>query len=866
MLVGWVLIGASAAAARQPEAGDLPVPEDETPVATAQAPQGNEIGLKIRRIGVGDRARPADWAGFQVELNETSTKARNVIVQVDIPDADGDRAMMRRAVSTTPNQTRSVWLYGWLPRGEVAGSQFRFTVYEATVTDDSSLTGIARYIAGRQLAVRVFQASQRTGIESSESLIGIVGLATGGLDQYPASRDQQGLPPTGHEITELAAGMKPDDLPDHWQGLMPFEAIVWTGQGAEFEPSDIDAAQALALREWVKRGGHLVIVLPSVGQAWYGASGSINPIADIMPIVTPVLQEGVDLNDYRSLFTKDQSVSFGTRRDAALFRLDATANGVGPYDAMPILVGPNNQTVVVRRLVGTGAVTVLGIDPTRRDLGAKNALQAHVFWHRILGKRLPIYSQAEINVLQSGVAAGGSGSKATARPPQYRAERLPVELDAEIPERISKSVSAVKGLLMAFVVFTAYWLLAGPVGFFMLKQRNRQQDAWVAFLAVAAIFTLVGWAGAKVLRLGRDADKHLTLIDHVYGQSNQRMRSWVELTLPKYGEQKVSVAAPPIDSLGTASEWHNTITAWQPSGINAGFGSFPDARGYVVDARYPDSAEYPARATTRQLQIDYAGAVPRNWGMPRPLIADPEQTPLGQEMWIEELARPLDKDSNRLWKINGVLMHDLPGELRDVVGVVVLGQSRFGRMDGVMQAEAYSFNRGKAWLPKEPLDLEAAFGKEKLSALDFNKALEQWRGKTGPRAFVPSAGMAARPFDEAMYGLAFYPMLTPPDPQPINNSEYLVERRSTQCWDLGRWFTQPCVIIVGILGDKTEGAVECPIPISIDGRSGDVVRKQIKGTTVIRWVYPLKPRPPTLTKPTLADPDAVDGAVSEKPI
>jgi hypothetical protein len=740
---------------------------------------------------------------------------------------------------------------------------YQFSVFEARERPGAEGLGpLERHIPGRRIGHRDYQARQTAGISPFNGLIGVVGLATGGLEQFPLGRDgSRGYTPTGHELIELAAGLRPEDLPDRWQGLMPFEALVWTGSGGEYEPSDIKDAQAEAIREWVRRGGHLIIVLPSVGQGWYGSGAGVNPIAEIMPVVTPTLMEGVDLNPYRAMLTNDREVSLPSK-GVALWKLgpapgSLTGAGAGPYDAMPILAGPAGEPVVVRRLVGTGAVTVLGLDPTRRDLSIRNALQAHVFWNRILGKRASVLSAAEIDGRQKGIDPAGRQLPT----PEYIATPVPVEFDLLIGDRINKSASAAAGLLMAFVVFLAYWLLAGPVGYLALKHKGRRQHAWVAFLGVSAAFTLVGWGGASLLKLRRDVDQHLTFVDHVYGQSNQRMRSWIELTLPAYGEQRVSVAAPSSAAEPGSSEWHHTLTSWQPSSVGNGIGSFPDARAYTVDARSPDTADFPARATTRQLQVDYAGSVPADWGMPRPVVGgDLGDVPLGEEIGIVETAGAGGgggQSGQRRWEIRGALTHSLPGDLRDVVVVVNLGQSNYGRRPGMLLSQPWSVALTTPWAPNTVLELDKIIPRE--GGQSFEQALQRWRGEVSGRGLA-TPGLVGGPEQgvdpaRAYLALAFFSMLTPPDAVQIRGDErVLAARQSTHGWDLGRWFTQPCIMIVGTLGDKAgKDAVECPVPISIDGTSGDVVRKGIMGTTVIRWVYPLKARPPELPKASEAE-------------
>ena len=83
--------------------------------------------------------------------------------------------------------------------------------------------------------------------------------------------------------------------------------------------------------------------------------------------------------------------------------------------------------------------------------------------------------------------------------------------------------------------------------------------------------------------------------------------------------------------------------------------------------------------------------------------------------------------------------------------------------------------------------------------------------------------------------LTWAPMLEPPNWQSFQSvsPKLLIQRRMTHGWDLGKWFTQPCLIVVGQLAEA-----ECPVPIYVDGE-----RAASKGRTVVRWIYPLTPNP-----------------------
>jgi hypothetical protein len=63
---------------------------------------------------------------------------------------------------------------------------------------------------------------------------------------------------------------------------------------------------------------------------------------------------------------------------------------------------------------------------------------------------------------------------------------------------------------------------------------------------------------------------------------------------------------------------------------------------------------------------------------------------------------------------------------------------------------------------------------------------------------------------------------------------FIARRQFGQVWDASRWFTQPCVIILGELKGAT------PTPLFVDGEA-----LASEGTTWVRWIYPLPATTPT---------------------
>ena len=820
--------GGAGDGASAPQTGPATANRAMSSLGSSPGGVASEVQLVVRSFGVGNRPRQGEWTGVEIELTDSADKPRNVLVRLACDDIDNDTLWTQRTVVTNPGARQLVWLYFRLPFSARIGSEFPITAHEAEEIAGSGDPGTAS--AGGGGVGAQFRATKLIGalryrmqtdpVDKTSCLFAVVGTRGGGLEQFVRTVPPQGVAfaggggsRTGHEVIEVIGGLTPQTLPDRWMGLSQFEVTGWTGTGTGDQPSQLREGQAEAIREWVKRGGHLCIVLPPVAQPWIGSPS--NPLADIMPLVRVDRVEGVDLSRYRSLLTTSREASLPT--DAVVHTF--VPENAGPYEAMPIMAGPDGECVVVRRIIGSGAVTVIGIDLTSRKLNdVENALRADHFWNRVLGKRAPLFSVSDWqNEIKRSSGAHPYSGPATA-----------LEIDTPIGTAIASNAKAAAGVLLAFVVFLAYWLIAGPLGYYLLKSRGKKQHAWLAFVGAAAVFTVVAWGGANMLKIRSVEGKHLTIVDSIYGQTTHKAKSWMSVFLPRYGEQSLSVA-PKADSAGVG--WRNLIAPLDSSDTQgaATFVAFTDSRGYTSEARSPDTIAVPARATTKQVQVDWAGVLPANWGMIRPL-AD-SSVPVGQEITLH--ARKDSKSGERRWAIEGTLVHNLPGPLKNVQFWVVEGQKSTRGAAPFLMSEVWAANvpSTEEWKPNTALDLDTTFGKGSSA----DSKLDAPAGKSPVGGYT--TGYESIKDEHFAEAVAFYSMLTPP--QKFSSTAWnQAQRAATHGLDLSRWFTQPTLIVIGELQNA-----ELPIPMSVDGLAGDGLRERIKGRTIVRWVYPLAAKP-----------------------
>lgn len=780
-------------------------------------------GLKVEvdPAGVGGFYREGSLVGVRIRITDTSVSRRNVAVRLGMKDADGDTFASTRVVPLTPGVAQPVWIYTWLPKA-FGASTLALGVYpiagdggvEAAILDEP----LAKLDLGES------GASKGRWMQSCEqyaSLMLRIGASPAGLSRYDAGR----LPVASAFLTETMQVLtvrSPADLPDSWLGLAPISTIVWT----EGEPGELKGAYAQAVREWLMNGGHLVVVMPSAGQTWFGPGG--HELADLMPEVDVIRRDAVDLRPYMPLLTRQAPPA---RSTGVLYELRPRA-GTAPDKAVPILTGPGGDCVVVRRSVGSGAVTVVGFDLTR-SLTAE--VDADVFWHRVLGTRGMLLKQAEL-------------------PKDVRPNRPVRMLDNGIPGEVTKDYEqglSVMGVFLGLVVFVLYWLAAGPGSYAVLKRLALTRHAWVAFTGMAGLFTVIAWGGAWMIKPGKTQATHFTMYEHVFGQRETRSRTFMSVMLPWYGEARIGVGG--MDGkleTGAKRSVRPIVAPWFSDSDGAGSeGGFPDTRDYVMDVTNPSSLAFPVRSTVKQLQVDWHGGT--LWRTPYPVNDAGEP---GGEVRVQPSSKAGEVD-----KLVGRLKHDMPGELANVTVFYVArqrsikpetdkagtpGEGALATVGAgwVVSMKSKAGQPPYAWKPGETLDLERVDEEAQADKVDssWTKYLSGLtRVSAGAQSYV--VGDTAPTPEVMMSVLTVLGQVQTPTVSggavQDDQDHSMMRRVLTHGWDASRWLTQPCVIVLGELKNAPS-----PTPLFVDGKE-----LSTKGSTWVRWIYPLPGNPPNWT-------------------
>lgn len=767
----------------------------------AQA-SSDEITLNVVSLGVGGMAKASDWAGILIEFADQGTTQREVVIEVETRDLDGDRPRYQRTVTTNPGAgAERVWVYAYLQPAD-RDRPLTVSAYAAVPASESveDATGV-RFVPGALLG-RVTTAGRPVRAPELGTLL-VVGRQPAGLAGYgartsPGDRSMA----RGHELTEVASDLDPTSLPDQAIGYSGIETIVWTSA----DPTRLTPTRAEALRTWVLNGGHLVVSLPASPQVWFDTMR--NPLAELVPSVDA--SRSVDgVEPLRPLLTYDDQLTIPD--SVVVHRLQPRASA-GEHDGWSILDDEAGRTIAARKRHGLGCVTLVGFDVSSRALAQRGMPGMRPFWHRVLGRTgMPKESD---NPERLTIAARSQ-------------ERV---FDADIADEIAKSQAVVLGVLGGFGVFGLYWLIAAPVSYAVLKKVSLGQHAWLAFVACVAVFAAITWGGVALLRPGTTEVKAVVFVDAAEGTTRNSVRAFASVLVPKYGMGGLRVGTDEAGETGAIAPWAD------PSATSVGSvsGGFPDVRGYAVSGRTPDRMSFPARSTVKTIRADWAGE--RQWAAFRAVDGD-------------GAPGRLRLDANG--RINGGLTHGLPGVLEDAIVLVVPPQERLAKRVGqadITQAQVRRLPNG-GWAPGVALDLQQMFTPE--SQVDAASSRQR------DRDFFDELAMAGSPVDvidvslqsrasrqnDRLMAAALMSRMTPPRASG-NDERPKGLRRVTHGLDLGAWFTQPAVIVLGIVRIDEETGM--PFPLSI--REGERwQRLGGEGVAVVRWVYTLEDVPPDAT-------------------
>ena len=341
------------------------------------------------------------------------------------------------------------------------------------------------------------------------------------------------LLPNMNNVKPVTVGLDVADLPNRVEAWGVLDRLIWQ----DMDSAQLDTDQITALRGWVAGGGRLVIVGGTSGPASLSAFPD-----DILP--------------YRPTTTTDVAPS----------SLGALLGEV-PKDAsdLPALSGElaggrslatvGDQTVAAELPYGTGAVSIIGFDPTASWITGTR--MAEGLWRRLIPTRSA-----------SGGATGDDSQIVQA------ASQLP-----------TLALPPVTGLI---ALLGGYILLIGPINYLVLRHFDKREWAWVTMPALIVAFAIGAYGFGSLLRGSDIIVNEVAIVRGAPGATEGLAQAYLGVFSPTRGSYQVRVPggallSSPIngDFLGNGTTASLDVLQGDPSRVRdlgVGFGSLRTIR------------------------------------------------------------------------------------------------------------------------------------------------------------------------------------------------------------------------------------------------------------------------------------------------
>lgn len=252
------------------------------------------------------------------------------------------------------------------------------------------------------------------------------------------------LPSPGGARPAIVA-LSPADLPDRVEAWSAIDRLIWQ----DVDTVDLTTEQLAALRGWLAAGGRLVIVGGTAGPSVL--SGFPDEILPYRPSST--------------LDVPPDAVS------GIVGQLPKTATDLpafaGALARGRALATSGDRVIAAETAYGSGAVTLLGFDPTTRWI-ADSPTSGSV-WRRFLPPRTG-----------TAVVNGDDGQL--------------VNAVSQLPELALPPIGGLLALLIGYIA------LIGPVNYLVLRRLDRREWAWITMPILIAVFAAGAYGFGAALR------------------------------------------------------------------------------------------------------------------------------------------------------------------------------------------------------------------------------------------------------------------------------------------------------------------------------------------------------------------------------
>ncbi len=462
------------------------------------------VDVENVRVGFGERYKVGTWTPIWIQLRGGPDGFSGYVALIT-PDEDGTPTSTRQAVQVAP------------------GASQRLTSYVRTGSLDPDFATI-RFIDGKTLRRaandvvigNLLSNKPPEPLSQADYQVVTLGRPQGvelipGLPGYNANKQNAASPGRAREVAIPHLETIDDLLPGRWYGYDSVDVVAIDTNDRPTLAS-LNAGRGEALRQWVERGGHLVV---AVSGNWQAVNDSL--LGPMLPCRLGGQTQATPFDSLESFTGGSQQVAFENQA-MQVAKLD-DIEGRGGRVIASTLANP----LVVRGPYGFGRVTVVGLDTDTKPFASWPDRAA--FWVKVLDLK--------------GSSTGVEGQKGQARIIRQDVSDLATLLRRALDQ--FRGVTLIPfGWVAGFIGL--YILLIGPGDYFFLKKvLKRMELTWITFPTIVITVSLLAYYAAYLVK-GTDLRiNKVDVVDVDLDGKVMRGTAWANLFSPQNRDYSIAV-------------------------------------------------------------------------------------------------------------------------------------------------------------------------------------------------------------------------------------------------------------------------------------------------------------------------------------
>ena len=435
-----------------------------TPQVHAQDGATDLLTISVE-AGYDGRFRPNRWFPLRVEVENQGTDiSGRLLVR---PETTGDSLYntFSTPVDIASGTTQTIYLY-------VTARSTAQSMRVELMTESGEIAG------SNTVAVRNTLPRDRIYAVLSGSTTGSVDLSPINIGGYESFQTNWSI----------------DEIPTLPSALESIDVILFT----EIDTGELTPSQQAALRQWIIRGGHLIV---TGGTDWQGTAAGVS---DLLPYLPDGSTPTTDLSGLQAL---------AGRGDAAQLTGEVIrAEGELQEGAFALAEDEEGTPLVARHYLGSGTVDYLTVDLSNQALRGWDGLND--MWITMLSSVRPVPAWT-----------GGFSDYS----------------DAITAVEILPGVSLLPAAIGLIGFLVAYVVLIGPVNYLILNRLNRRELAWITIPVFIVIFSGLAWSFGAELRGNQATLSRLSVVQTWNDSETAHVDQLIGLLAPRRGDYTLTV-------------------------------------------------------------------------------------------------------------------------------------------------------------------------------------------------------------------------------------------------------------------------------------------------------------------------------------